>query len=125
MLRTQTYLNKITQVCQEIRHMKNSNKYIAVRNPTAWASGTTPEVVPDKKTNNIITPGNRNQDSSQPLEDTSGVCDLGCLLSKDNSAANRTCTRNNPRCHDVSHHAPSSPPDGMLQLSPPAPSSLS
>src|SRR5579872_6054586 len=38
--RTQTYLNKITQVCQEIRNMGLNKNIIAVRNPTAWASGT-------------------------------------------------------------------------------------
>src|SRR5579872_4282051 len=122
--RMQTYLNKITQVCQEIRNM-SKNKYIAVQNPTAWVSGTTLEVVPDKKTNNIITPGIHNQDNSQSPEDTGGACGLGCLLSEDNSAANQTCTCNNPGCHDELHHAPSSPPDETPQLSPPAPSSLS
>src|SRR5579872_5718323 len=49
----------------------------------------------------------------------------GLLLSEDNSAANQTCTHNNPGCHDELHHATSSPPDKTPQLSPPAPSSLS
>src|SRR5579872_1704987 len=124
MSRTQTYLNKITQVCQEIRNMGLNKKLIAVRNPTAWASGTTPEVVP-AKTNELINLGLHSPGNSQPPEDTGGACGLGCLLSEDNSAANLTCTRNNPERHDASHHAPSSPPDGTPQLSPPAPSSLS
>src|SRR5579872_3555667 len=97
---------------------------IAVRNPTAWANGTTPEVVP-AKTNILINLGLHSPDSSQPPEDTDGACDPGCLLSEDNSAANLTCTRNNLGRHDVLHHAPNSPPDETPQLSPPAPSSLS
>ena len=44
-----------------------------------------PEVVLDKDTNNIFTPGIHNQDSSQPPEDTGGACGPGCLLSEDNS----------------------------------------
>src|SRR5579872_7459240 len=108
MLRTQTYLNKITQVCQEIRHMKNSNKYIAVRNPTAWADGTTHEVVPDKKTNKIFNPGIYNQGNSQLPEDTYGACGLGCKLSSGNSTANRSCTHSNLGHHDASNHAPNS-----------------
>src|SRR5579872_5918987 len=122
--RTQTYLNKIAQVCQEIRDMGLNKNTIAVRNPTAWASGTTPEVVP-AKTNKIFNLGLRSPGNSQPPEDTSGACDLGCLLSEDNSAANRTYTHNNPGRHDELHHAPNSPPGEMLQLFPPAPSSLS
>src|SRR5579872_3008562 len=106
----QTYLNKITQVCQEIRNMGLNKNIIAVRNPTAWASGTTPEVVP-AKTNKIFNRGLRSPGNSQPPEDTDGACDPGCLLSEDNSAASRTGTRNNPRCHDALHHAPSSPPE--------------
>ena len=117
--RTQTYLDNITQVCQEIRNIKVLNNYIAVRNPTAWANGTTPEVVP-AKTNKIFNLGLHSPGNSQPPEDTDGACDPGCLLSEDNSVANRTYTHNNPRRHDASHHAPSSPPDGMPQLSPPA-----
>src|SRR5579872_2611968 len=97
---------------------------IAVRNPTAWASGTTPEVVP-AKTNKIFNLGLHSPGNSQPPEDTNGACDPGCSLSEDNSAANPTCTRNNPGRHDASHHAPNSLPDETLQLSPPAPSSLS
>ena len=120
----QTYQDKITQVCQEIRNIK-LNKFIAVRNPTAWADGTTHKVVLDKKTNNKIIPGIHNQDSSQPPEDTDGAYGRGCLLSKNNSTANQTSTRNNPGHHNVSHHAPSSPPDETPQLSPLAPLSLS
>src|SRR5579872_4261956 len=122
--RTQTYLNKITQVCQEIRNIGLNKNIIAVRNPTAWASGTTPEVVP-AKTNKIFNLGLHSLGSSQPPEDTSGAYDPGCLLSEDSSVANQTYTRNNPRRHDASHHAPNSPPDETPQLSPPAPSSLS
>src|SRR5579872_4200822 len=122
--RTQTYLDKITQVCQEIRNMGLNKNKIAVRNPTAWANGTTPEVVP-AKTNKIFNLGLHSPGNSQPPEDTSGACGPDCLLSKDNSAANQICTHNNPGRHDVLHHAPSSPPDGTPQLSPPAPSSLS
>src|SRR5579872_2871043 len=84
-----------------------------------------PEVVLDKDTNNIFTPGIHNQDSSQPPEDTGGACGQGCLLSEDNSAANLTYTRNNLGHHDASHHVPNSPPDETPQLSPLAPSSLS
>src|SRR5579872_3407763 len=124
MSRTQTYLNKITQVCQEIRNMGLNKNIIAVRNPTAWANGTTPEVVP-AKTNKNINLGLHSPGNSQPPEDTSGACDQDCLLSEDNSAANQTCTRNNPERHDELHHAPNSPPARTLQLSPPAPSSLS
>src|SRR5579872_7026684 len=120
----QTYLNKITRVCKEVRNMNLNKNIIAVRNPTAWASGTTPEVVP-AKTNKIFNLGLHSLGNSQPPEDTDGACDLGCLLSEDNSATNRICTRNNPGHHDELHHAPSSPPDGTPQLSPPAPSSLS
>src|SRR5579872_2761365 len=101
------------------------NNYIAVRNPTAWANGTTPEAVPHKETNKIIIPGNHNQDNSQPPEDTGGACGQGCLLSEDNSAASLTDTRNNLGRHDASHHVPNSPPDETPQLSPLAPSSLS
>src|SRR5579872_3125863 len=122
--RMQTYLDKITQVCQEIRNMKKNN-YIAVRNPTAWANGAMPEAALDKDTNKIITPGNHNQDNNLPPEDTNEACGPDCLLSEDNSVANRTYTHNNPGRHDASHHVPSSPPDGTPQLSPPAPSSLS
>src|SRR5579872_6932435 len=122
--RTQTYLNKITQVCQEIRNMGLNKNIIAVRNPTAWASGTTPEVVP-AKTNKNINLGLRSPGNSQPPEDTDGACDPGCLLSEDNSASNPICTHNNPGHHDALHHGPSSPPAETLQLSPPAPSSLS
>src|SRR5579872_7014864 len=124
MSQTQTYLDKITQVCQEIHNIKVLNNYIAVRNPTAWANGTTPEVVP-ATTNKIINLGLHSPGNNQPPEDTSGACDPGCLLSEDNSAANQTCTHNNPGHHDASHHAPSSPPDETPQLSPLAPSSLS
>jgi hypothetical protein len=74
MSQTQTYLDKITQVCQEICNMRSYNNYIAVQNPTAWANGTTYEVVLDKKTNKIINPGIHNQSSSQFPEDTSGAC---------------------------------------------------
>src|SRR5579872_5879496 len=97
---------------------------IAVRNPTAWASDTTPEVV-SAKTNTIFNLGLHSPGNSQPPEDIDGACDPGCLLSEDNSAASQTCTRNNPGRHGASHHAPSSPPAETLQLSPPAPSSLS
>src|SRR5579872_81358 len=89
--RTQTYLNKITQVCKEMRDMGLNKNIIAVRNPTAWASGTTPEVVP-AKTNKIFTLGLHSPGNSQPPEDTSEACDPGCLLSEDNSAANQTGT---------------------------------
>src|SRR5579872_2986972 len=102
----QTYLNKIAQVCKEIRNIKINN-YIAVRNPTAWANGTTPEAVLDKTTNKIITPGNHNQDNNLYPEDNGGACGQGCTLSEDNSAASQTCTHNNPGCHDGWHHAPS------------------
>src|SRR5579872_1685323 len=124
MSRTQTYLNKITQVCQEIRNMGLNKNIIAVQNPTAWANGTTPEVVP-AKTNNIFNLGLHSPGNSQPPEDTDGAYGQGCLLSEDNSAANQTCTYNNPECHDELHHAPNLPPDETPQLSPPAPSSLS
>src|SRR5579872_1450488 len=96
----QTYLNKITRVCKEIRNMKLNKNIIAVRNPTAWVSGTTPEVVP-AKTNKIFNLGLHSLGNSQPPEDIGGACDLGCLWSEDNSAANQTCTHNNPRRHDA------------------------
>src|SRR5579872_2020947 len=124
LLRKQIYLNKITQVCKEIRNIELNKNIIAVRNPTAWASGATPEAAP-AKTKKVINLGLHSPGNSQPPEDTSGAYDPDYLLSEDNSAANWTCTRNNPERHDASHHEPNSPPAGTPQLSPPAPSSLS
>ena len=61
---TEKHLQDITQVVQEIHDINKKKIIFAVRNPTAWANGTTPEVVLHKNTNKIFNPGIHNQGNS-------------------------------------------------------------